>query len=56
MSMKDKGPFNTSSTSRYQDSKNAIKIRSWCKTDGRGNIIPNNYGDDINFSFLQELT
>ena len=49
MSMKDKGPFNTSSTSRYQDSKNAIKIRSWCKTDGRGNIIPNNYGDDINF-------
>jgi hypothetical protein len=57
MSMKDKTSFNIiSRTSRYKDAKDAIKIRSWCKTDGRGNIIPNNYGDDINFTFLQELT
>jgi hypothetical protein len=57
MSMKDKNSFNNiSRIPRYKEAKDVIKIRSWCKTDRRGNIIPNNYGDDINFTFLQELT
>ena len=40
---------------RLLESKDKIAINAWVKKDVNNNLIPNNWGDDINFYFLPRI-
>lgn len=40
---------------KNKEDKKMIRVNSWVKFDRHGKIMPNNWGDDINFTFLKNI-